>query len=126
MHISFAAKQITLCRRAAGVLTIAAVTAAAVASAAGVGEQEYLNDLADRLESAQDWGQLGLNVASYGSGADCGQIRVGDKTYDQGFGHAPGWIEVDLEGLYERFEAEVGVQAARGRRQRRLSGLCRR
>ena len=68
MHISFAAKQITLCRRAAGVLTIAAVTAAAVASAAGVGEQEYLNDLADRMESAQDWGQLGLNVASYAPG----------------------------------------------------------
>ena len=83
-------------------------------SAADEGEPEYLNDLAGRMESAQDWGQLGLNVASYAPGQTAAQIRIGDKTYDQGLGHAPGWIEVDLEGLYERFEAEVGVQAGAG------------
>jgi len=54
------------------------------------------------------------------TGQTAAAIRIGDKTYAKGLGHAPGWIEVDLQGLYDRFEAEVGVQAGRVNR----AALC--
>ena len=114
MRVLPAIRQRLLRPRVFAFLAGLSIVMAAGTCTAGEGRRDYLSDLADRLESAQEWGQLGLDVASYGVFQNAAKLGIGEKKYAKGLGHAPGWIEVDLEGLYDRFEAEVGVQAGAG------------
>ena len=87
----------------------------AVGAANGAGDTpavEYLSDVPERiLHVQQGWGQLGIDVAAHAPGQQALNLRTKDEEYAKGLGHhAPGEIVVDLEGLYESFEAEVGVQ----------------
>jgi hypothetical protein len=59
----------------------------------------------------QGWGELGIDVCAHAAGQVPLTLRIGDKLYDRGLGtHAPGEMLVDLDGLYETFEAEAGLQ----------------
>ena len=73
---------------------------------------EYLADLQHRFVYLQQgWGELGINTCAYAPGQTTLPLRIRDKEYARGLGHhAPGEIVVDLNGEYETFEAEVGVQ----------------
>lgn len=75
--------------------------------------------LADRPEliaqSQQGWGELGINTCAHAAGQKAEPLRIGDKEFEKGLGHhAPGEIIVDLEGQYETFLADVGVQPLPG------------
>ncbi|MBI3920223.1 MAG: NPCBM/NEW2 domain-containing protein [Armatimonadetes bacterium] len=72
---------------------------------------EYLSDRLDLFSYIQQgWGELGIDTAARAPGRTPIPLRIKDKTFAKGLGHhAPGEIVVDLEGLYETFEAEVGV-----------------
>jgi hypothetical protein len=75
---------------------------------------EYLSDVFDErvFYHTQGWGELGINTAVKPTdGRAPMPLRIRDKTYEKGLGHhAPGEIEIDLNGVYEAFEAEVGIQ----------------
>ena len=74
--------------------------------------QRYLSDLVAEggIVHDQQWGRLGLDTAMV-EGSDTPKIRIGRRTYQRGLGHhATGGILVDLNGQYEAFCAEVGVQ----------------
>lgn len=73
---------------------------------------EYLSDLRGRFASvAIGWGVLGINTCVHLPDRTPLPLRIRDKIYDRGLGaHAPGHILIDLDGEYETFEAEVGVQ----------------
>ncbi len=73
---------------------------------------EYLTDLQHRfVYFQQGWGELGINTCAHAPGQTPLPLRIRDKEYTRGLGHhAPGEIVVDLNGEYETFEAEVGVQ----------------
>ncbi len=73
---------------------------------------EYLPDLQTRLLLAQQaWGELGINTCTHDRGKAGEPMKIGQKSYQKGLGHhADGEIVIDLNGEYERFEAEVGVQ----------------
>ncbi|MCX7599192.1 MAG: NPCBM/NEW2 domain-containing protein, partial [Armatimonadetes bacterium] len=73
---------------------------------------EYLADLQGRFSSVViGWGVLGINTCVHQPDRTPLPLKIKDKTYDRGLGaHAPGHIAVDLDGEYETFEAEVGVQ----------------
>lgn len=63
------------------------------------------------LASSQSWGSLGVNTCTYAHGTEPLPLRIGAKTYATGLGHhATGEILIDLDGRFERFEAEAGVQ----------------
>jgi hypothetical protein len=73
---------------------------------------EYIADLQHRFVYLQQgWGELGLNTCAHAPGQTPLPLRIRDKHYTRGLGHhAPGEIVIDLNGEYEVFEAEVGVQ----------------
>jgi len=77
---------------------------------------EYLSDAPELISfSQQGWGTLGINACAHAPGQAPLPLQIKDKHYDKGLGHhAPGEILVDLDGLYETFEAEVGVQWQQG------------
>ena len=74
---------------------------------------DYLSDAPELISfSQQGWGQLGVDVAAHAPGQTPLPLRIGEKQYTKGLGHhAPGEIMVELNGEYDSFEAEVGVQA---------------
>lgn len=79
-------------------------------------QPDYLTDHPERLiQKEQGWGLLGINTCAHLQDQPGMPIKIGQKTYSVGLGHhAPGAILVDLEGLFDRFEAEVGVQPLPG------------
>ena len=79
-------------------------------------ETLFLSDLPERfLETKQDWGRLGWDVAAHAAGQEPMPLRIGDKTYAKGLGHhANGRVVVMLDGRFERFEADVGIQKQAG------------
>jgi hypothetical protein len=55
----------------------------------------------------------GHGTLRYNVGVNGGTLSVAGQTFSKGIGtHAPAKIEYDLEGKYQRFEAEVGVDDA--------------
>jgi hypothetical protein len=80
---------------------------------------EYLSDaLSDRVTYGQAWGELGLNTAVKPTNGTAAKLRIKDKEYEHGLGHhANGEIVVALEGLYQTFDCEVGVQWQGGKSQ---------
>ncbi len=97
----------------AGVLVAAAYSlAAGVRPALAEPGVHYLSDLAAEgaIEHRQQWGKLGLDAAANKS-ARGSPIRIGRQVYRKGLGHhANGEILVKLNGQYEAFHADVGVQ----------------
>ncbi len=85
------------------------LTVCPIARAAGV---ERLSGMQDRfVDMHQDWGELGINTAVHAPGVKPMPLQIGDKKYDSGLGsHANGVIEIALDGEYEHFDADVGVQ----------------
>lgn len=73
---------------------------------------DYLSDLQHRfLYVQQGWGKLGIDTAAYSGDKPAQKIRIKDRDYIKGIGHhAPGEIIVELNGEYDRFETDVGVQ----------------
>ena len=80
--------------------------------AAAEATPQFLSDaLADRINSSQDWGKLGFNTAVQPASRTAAKLRIKDQQYQHGLGHhANGEITVALEGLYQTFECEVGLQ----------------
>ena len=59
----------------------------------------------------QGWGVLGQDTSAHAPGQQPLPLRIADREYERGLGHhAPGSILVALDGEYQTFEAEVGVQ----------------
>ncbi|MCC6443994.1 MAG: NPCBM/NEW2 domain-containing protein [Armatimonadetes bacterium] len=87
---------------------------AALLLAGGVRAQqkEYLSDIPQRFSMVQmGWGELGLDTAAHAPGQKPLSLAVGSKAYAKGLGHhASGEIVVELNGEYDLFECEVGVQ----------------
>lgn len=81
-----------------------------------LGEVERLSDLQDQfITSETGWGEMGINNCAHAPGAKPLPIQIGQKTYTSGIGHhANGTIELALDGQYEQFDAEVGVQPLPG------------
>lgn len=79
-------------------------------------EVEYITDIQDRISFAtQGWGELGIDTCAHLHGTKGLPLRIKDKVYTKGIGHhAPGEIIIELDGLYDFFEAEVGVQWQNG------------
>lgn len=74
---------------------------------------DYLSDrLADRIVSTtQGWGKLGLNTAVEPAGRPAMPLQIKDHKYLHGLGHhAPGEIVIDLDGRFETFKSDVGIQ----------------
>jgi len=63
------------------------------------------------LLSTQAWGVMGVNTCAHAPDAAPLPLQIGNRTYSDGLGHhATGEIIISLEGRFDRFEAEVGVQ----------------
>ncbi|MBI3118681.1 MAG: NPCBM/NEW2 domain-containing protein, partial [Candidatus Hydrogenedentes bacterium] len=63
------------------------------------------------LVHTQGWGELGIDTCAYSSTKTALPLKIGTQEYGQGLGmHAPGELVVALEGAFERFDAEAGVQ----------------
>jgi len=98
------------------VYSLAAFLAGVIAMAAtGSGHAQpvdYLADLQHRFSSAvMGWGVLGVNTCAHQPDRTPLPLQIKDKLYARGLGmHAPGHLVVELDGEYEAFEAEVGVQ----------------
>src|SRR4051812_42391704 len=75
-------------------------------------ETEFLGDVQDRFVSAEiGWGEIGINSCAHMQGAQPLPLQIGQKQYAKGIGHhANGTIEIALDGEYEQFDAEVGLQ----------------
>ncbi|MCL5099090.1 MAG: NPCBM/NEW2 domain-containing protein, partial [Candidatus Omnitrophica bacterium] len=73
---------------------------------------EYLSDRPDLFSvAAQGWGVLGIDTAAHLPDAEPMTLQIKDRKFHKGLGsHAPGQVVVELDGMYEAFEAEVGVQ----------------
>lgn len=66
----------------------------------------YLSDL-EPVVLTSDWGFPQMDRAVSG-----GQLKIGEKTYEKGIGtHANSEIIYELNGLFNRFEAEAGLDA---------------
>lgn len=74
--------------------------------------RDYISDITHVIvRSAQGWGKLGMDTCAHAPGITPLPMQIGEETYTKGLGHhANGEIIIELEGLYDRFEAEVGVQ----------------
>ncbi len=81
-----------------------------------LGEVERLSDLQDQfIRSETGWGEIGINTCAHAPGAKPLPIQIGQKKYTSGIGHhANGKIEIALDGEYEQFDAEVGLQPLPG------------
>jgi hypothetical protein len=63
----------------------------------------------DSVEQTVD--ALGIGFASYGPGQTPAQLQIKDKKYNSGFGTAAkSDIIIELDGQYDAFNAEIGVQ----------------
>jgi hypothetical protein len=73
---------------------------------------QYLSDHSELLlNSQQGWGELGWDVAAHQSGQPGTPLQIGTQSYTKGLGHhANGSITVALDGQFEAFDAEVGLQ----------------
>jgi hypothetical protein len=76
----------------------------------------YLSDCPERiLASSQSWGALGWDVAAPPGDRAGEPLRIGERAYVKRLGsHANGSIQVLLDGEYETFQAEVGLQPCSG------------
>ena len=74
---------------------------------------EYLSDDPSRiLLNKQDWGELGINTAAHVVGETGAPLQIKDKKYTKGLGHqANGNMIINLDGLYDWFDSEVGIQS---------------
>jgi hypothetical protein len=79
-------------------------------------EPVYLSDCPERiLTASQGWGSLGWDVAAHLGDRAGEALRIGDKSYAKGLGsHANGSLQVLLDGEYDVFQAEVGLQPCSG------------
>lgn len=98
---------------------IAGVIAMAASQADGPAKPDRVEYLADHLGRfamiQQGWGELGINTCTHAPGLTPLRLRIKDTEYDRGLGHhANGFLLVELDGEYEAFEAEVGVQWQQG------------
>jgi hypothetical protein len=77
---------------------------------------EYLSDLMPRVSFVQQgWGVLGINTAAHAPDRAALPLQIRDRHFDKGLGsHAPGQIIVELDGEYEAFTADIGVQWQNG------------
>jgi hypothetical protein len=75
-------------------------------------DTDYLSDLQDRFTtSEQGWGEMGVNTCAHSGAVAPLPMQIGQKKYTHGIGtHANGTIELALDGEYEQFDAEVGLQ----------------
>jgi NPCBM/NEW2 domain len=89
-----------------------ATLATVCCQAAALGESDFVSDHPELIfSSAQDWGVLGLNVAAHAPDKEGSPIRISEKTFAKGLGHhTNGTIIVLVDGQYESFDAEVGIQ----------------
>lgn len=73
---------------------------------------EYLSDHPERLLAMQqNWGVLGFDTAAHDPQREGAPLQIGERLFAKGLGHhAAGTITVLLDGEYDRFEAEVGLQ----------------
>ena len=74
---------------------------------------EYLSESAAGriIYMQQSWGELGLDTAVRPADNRIIKLRIKDKRYERGLGHhANGELVIALDGQYETFAAEVGVQ----------------
>jgi len=92
-----------------GAAIIAVCSGTAVAER---GTAEYLTDVSYRIWPVrQGWGYTGVDTAWVSWGAKPVPIRIGGKEYRKGLGTlTTGDILVELDGEYDTFEAEIGVQ----------------
>lgn len=59
----------------------------------------------------QGWGELGIDACAHAQGTEPLPLRIGVQSYERGIGtHSPGELVFMLEGEFERFTADVGVQ----------------
>jgi len=59
----------------------------------------------------QGWGELGFDESVHQPDKKGGRLQIKDKLYDKGLGtHAQSDIAVDLNGEFQTFEAQIGVQ----------------
>jgi hypothetical protein len=64
---------------------------------------------------SQGWGEMGVNTCAHGANMKPLPLRIKDKDYAFGLGvHAPAETIVDLDGGFDAFEAEVGVEWQQG------------
>ena len=107
---------VRICNSGAAVVAALAVMTVPMGPSAGeAGEPqvEYLSDAAFwRIAwHTQGWGELGLDTCTHAPGVQALRLRIGEQEYEKGLGHhAPGEMVVELDGQYEAFEAEIGVQ----------------
>ena len=73
---------------------------------------QYITDVMARVSFAQQgWGELGIDTAAHAPGREPLPLQIKDQHYTKGLGsHAPGQIMVELDGEYDAFEADIGVQ----------------
>ena len=108
-------------RRDAGAIALWAFrgTLAAVFTFAGTAFGAQVDHLSDHPElilgSRQGWGVLGLDVAAHVADRAGDPLWIGEQTYAKGLGsHANGSIQVLLDGEFDVFQAEVGLQPCGG------------
>ena len=75
-------------------------------------ETEFLSDHPELiLTSTQGWGELGWNVAAHAGDKPGEPLRIGERSFTKGLGHhAGGTITVLLDGAFDAFDAEIGLQ----------------
>lgn len=93
-------------------LTIAFATGTLGATVAA----DYISDHPELiLSSEQSWGELGFDTAAHAADKPGEPLRIGDRSFAKGLGHhANGTITLLLDGQYESFDAEVGLQPCAG------------
>ncbi|MHB8521652.1 MAG: NPCBM/NEW2 domain-containing protein [Limisphaerales bacterium] len=77
---------------------------------------DYISDHPELiLSSEQSWGELGFDTAAHAADKPGELLRIGERSFAKGLGHhANGTITLLLDGRYESFEAEVGLQPCDG------------
>lgn len=67
------------------------------------------------VSTGQSWGELGRDVAAHQPGVPGTPLKIGERDYQKGLGHhANGTILILLEGRFDSFSAEVGLQPCAG------------
>jgi NPCBM/NEW2 domain len=97
-------------------LASVAALATVCCHAASVDQISFLSDHPELIvASAQDWGVLGLDVAAHAPDKEGSPLRISEKAFAKGLGHhANGTITVLVDGQYESFDAEIGIQPCPG------------
>ncbi len=75
-------------------------------------QAHYLDEhLSLIVQHNQGWGVMGINGAAHEATKAAEPLQIGTTPYKRGIGiHAPSQTLIELGGMYERFEAQVGVQ----------------